>query len=238
MYRNFSNYYDRLNGSANYSARAEYVLNLFKKYDKVPSLLLDLCCGTGSFTAQFCGQGIDTIGVDMSEEMLSIARQKCKALFICQKAEELDLYGTVDGAVCMLDSINHITDKNTLLLALKRVRLFLEKDRLFIFDVNTPYKHENILANNCFNYTVGQDFIAWTNEKTKNGTHIFIDIFAKAENAYNRQTVDFYERAYTVSEIEGLLKKSGFSVVTVHDDLSFNPPKEKSERLYFVAKAI
>jgi hypothetical protein len=55
----------------------------------------------------------------MSEDMLCLARENSinadtSILFLCQKAEELDLYGTVDGAICCLDSLNHITDINLL----------------------------------------------------------------------------------------------------------------------------
>lgn len=237
MYQDFAKYYDELNKFADYKNRAEYVRKLFKKYDRLPTLLLDLCCGTGSFTKEMLDASIDTVGVDVSEEMLNIAMKKCEALFICQKAEELDLFGTVDGAICMLDSVNHITDKKNLKKVFKNVRLFLEKDRLFIFDINTKYKHENVLADNCFNYFLRDDFIAWTNCRNKKGTHIYIDIFSKVDSLYKRSSVDFFERVYSVEELSEMLNKSGFSVVAVHDDMTFSLPHDKSERLYIVARA-
>jgi ubiquinone/menaquinone biosynthesis C-methylase UbiE len=86
---------------------------------------------------------------------LSVAREKSAeqgndVLYLCQDAAKLDLYGTVDGAICCLDSLNHITDYDKFCEAVSRVSLFLEKDRLFIFDVNTVYKHKEVLGNNTF----------------------------------------------------------------------------------------
>ena len=238
MYEHFAEVYDILNKNANYLERTNYVLKLFKKFDRKPSLLLDLACGTGSFTNEFLKQDVDVIGVDSSQYMLSCAREKSNALFICQKAEELELFGTVDGAICMLDSINHITTKKALKKVFERVHLFLEPERLFIFDINTPFKHKEILANNAFNFNQSDFFVAWQNEALKNGTHIYIDIFKKNGESYNRFSEDFYERAYSVKEIEELLIKTGFKVLAKFDDLSENVPHNKSERIYFVAKRI
>jgi len=141
-YCQFASVYDTLMRDVDYKARTEYLLKLFKKFDAVPTLLLDVACGTGKFSNFFAKKKIEVIGIDMSEEMLSVARQNSAdmgtdVLFLCQKAEELDLYGTVDGVICCLDSLNHITDKRKLIAAVEKISLFLEKDRLFIFDVNT-----------------------------------------------------------------------------------------------------
>lgn len=211
-------------------------MSIFERYSGKPSLMLDLCCGTGNFTAEFLKYGVDLIGVDQSESMLSFAKEKCKALFICQDARKLDLYGTVDGAVCMLDSINHITRKDDLLKVFKKVSLFLEKDKLFVFDINTPYKHKNVLANNCFSYDTGDFFAVWQNQPVKGGTHIFIDLFKQNGEKYERFCEDFFERAYTVEEITGLLNKSGFSVLKVLGDMKFCAPKKDEQRIYIVAK--
>lgn len=236
LYKHFAEIYERLNVSANYVVRANYVLSLFEKFDKKPTLLLDLCCGTGSFTKEFHNNKIDCIGVDISPDMLNIAKEKSPALFICQEAENLELYGTVDGAVCMLDSVNHITNKRNLKKAFSKVHLFLEPERLFIFDINTPYKHKEILANNAFNFDEEDFFAAWQNEKEKNGTRIYIDIFKKSGEGYTRFSEEFFERSYSVKEIKEILKETGFKLEGVFDDMSLSGPKQKSQRLYFVAR--
>lgn len=244
-YSDFAAVYDTLMRDVDYKKRAEYIVKLFKKYGKTPTLLLDLACGTGAFSSRFSEMGIETIGVDMSEEMLSVARENAydngdTTLYLCQKAEELDLFGTIDGAVCLMDSVNHLTDKRTLEKAFKRVSLFMEKDGLFIFDVNTVYKHKCVLGNNTTVFEQDGVFCAWQNEYVEktDTVNIRLDFFAENGEGYDRYTEEFAERAYTVEYLTKLLKKCDFEVLCVFDDMTEKPPKDNSERIFFVAKKI
>jgi ubiquinone/menaquinone biosynthesis C-methylase UbiE len=214
---------------------------MFSRYDRKPTLLLDLACGTGAFSEELLKQGIDVIGVDASEEMLNIARERLpECLLLNQKAEELDLYGTVDGAVCLMDSLNHITDYDDFCKAIERTALFLEKDRLFVFDVNTEYKHKNILGNNSFVMEGDGVFCTWQNETDQNVvTEIMLDFFIEQESGeYLRFSEDFCERAYTKPQIENALNSAGLEIVAILDDMTFLEPKKTSERLYYVTRKI
>ena len=192
-YDNFASVYDRLMSDVDYKARTKRLLQLFKEYDRTPELILDLACGTGGFSNELALNGIEVIGVDMSEEMLSAARENSAdrgtdVLYLCQKAEELDLYGTVDGAVCCLDSLNHIIDYRKLCTAIERAALFLETDRLFIFDVNTVYKHKYMLADNTFIIEQNGVFCTWQNstDEETGVTDISLDFFTKDGEYYRR----------------------------------------------------
>lgn len=242
-YSDFAFVYDSLMCEVDYSARAEYIYSLFEKHGKAPTLLLDLACGTGGFSTQMAQKGAEVIGVDMSEEMLSVARENAAELsldilFLCQKAEELDLYGTVDGAICCLDSLNHITDIQSLKLAINRVSLFLEQGSLFIFDVNTPYKHREVLGNNTFVIEQENVFCVWQNELRACGrvTDISLDFFVEQDGVYERFSEDFSERAYSETELRAILEEAGFTVCAVYDDMTEQPLKDTSERAIFVAK--
>ena len=177
--------------------------------------------------------------------MLSIAREKAflenkDILFLCQFGQELDLYGTVDGAVCCLDSINHITDEQNLKALFSRVSLFLEKNKLFIFDVNTEYKHKQILANNTFIRETNDVFLVWQNfydEDTKT-TEICLDFFKERNGVYIRESEDFCERAYSDVEINQMLSMTGFEVLAVYDDMSYNEPTDESQRIIYVARKV
>lgn len=240
-YEAFASVYDVLMQDVDYPKRTEYLLEIFNRYDRKPTLLLDLACGTGAFSEELLKQGIDVIGVDASEEMLNIARERLpECLLLNQKAEELDLYGTVDGAVCLMDSLNHITDYDDFCKAIERTALFLEKDRLFVFDVNTEYKHKNILGNNNFVMEGNGVFCTWQNETDQNVvTEIMLDFFIEQEaGEYLRFSEDFCERAYTKPQIETALNKAGLEIVAILDDMTFLEPKKTSERLYYVTRKI
>ena len=245
MYGNFASFYDGLTLDVDYKKRTAYLLKLFKKYDKKPTLLLDLACGTGGFSNCFADSGIEVIGVDMSEEMLAVAREKSleqgvDVLYLCQKAEELDLYGTVDGAVCCLDSLNHITDYRNFCKAISRVSLFLEEGSLFIFDLNTEYKHRNVLGDNVFVIQNDDVYCVWANKfKEKNCTvDISLDFFVKDGENYYRESEQFSERAYSLEEVEKALQKAGLQLVEIFDDGTEKPLEATSERAIFVTRKV
>ncbi len=245
MYDNFAEFYDELMRDVDYKKRAAYLMGLFKKYDRMPTLLLDVACGTGGFSNEFAQKGVEVIGADMSEEMLNIARESSAragldVLYLCQKAEELDLYGTVDGAICCLDSLNHITDYKKLCKALSKISLFLEKDRLFIFDVNTEYKHREILGDNVFVTDGEHIYCVWANNYTeKNKTvDISLDFFVKEGDLYTRETEEFSERAYTSDELKSALEKAGLEIIEIFDDMTEKPLNDKSQRAIYVTKKV
>ncbi|MBE6781016.1 MAG: class I SAM-dependent methyltransferase [Ruminococcaceae bacterium] len=245
MYSIFADFYDELMYDVDYKKRTAYLMRLFKKYGKAPTLLLDVACGTGGFSNEFAKLGVEVIGTDISEEMLGIARENSadmgqEVLYLCQAAEELDLYGTVDGAVCCLDSLNHITDYKTLCKAFQKVSLFLEKDCLFIFDVNTEYKHREILGDNVFVMDREQVYCVWANEYNpkKNTVNIMLDFFVKEGDNYSRLSEEFYERAYTIDELTAALEKAGLEIVGIFDDMTEKPLKDDSQRAIYVTKKV
>ncbi len=243
-YNLFSEYYDILTEDVDYKGRTEYLCGLFKRFGAEPTLLLDLACGTGGFSFRFLEKGIDVIGVDPSEEMLAVARKKAEQsglspLFLCQSGQTLDLFGTVDGAVCCLDSLNHIVDEADLLETLRRVSLFLEKDKLFIFDVNTPYKHKNILGDNAFVRESEDMFFVWQNSTDDTGlTDIYLDFFIKEGDGYIRESEDFAERAYSDEKLRELLSKAGLKVEAVFGDMTESAPEEDSQRNIYVTRKV
>lgn len=246
-YGDFARFYDRFTQNVDYPARARYFDAVIQKYSPGAKLLLDLACGTGSLSFELEEYGYDIVAVDNSYEMLSVAAEKrgeleSNVLFLCQEMSELDLFGTIDATVCALDSINHILDEGELLDVFKKVSLFSNKGAAFVFDVNTVYKHKNILGDNCFVYENGDTFCAWQNSLSGDGVtvDISLDFFDKAseDGLYTRYSTDFSERAYEIDMLKSLLCESGFEVKAVFDDDSFLPLRSDSQRAIFVAKKV
>ncbi len=235
----FAEYYDELMCDVDYPARAGYIDGIIRKYKPDAHLLVDLACGTGSLTVRLAAMGYDVIGVDLSENMLSKAREKSDGsiLYLCQSMQELDMYGTIDAFVCTLDSLNHIENREQLLLAFSRVSLFMEPDGVFVFDMNTPYKHEHILGDNAFVYETEDVYCVWQNEYCGDGrVDIALDFFVQQpDGRYIRESEDFSETAYSTGDIERMLRESGLRLLSVYDDMTLDPPNPKSERIVFVA---
>lgn len=240
-YIDFARFYDRLMDDCDYDARADYLYELFNRFACKPKLMLDLACGTGNFSYRMIKHGVDVIGVDMSAEMLNIAREKAEKhgsspLFLCQKADELDLYGTIDSCICTLDSVNHITDYDELCRSFARVALFMEKGGLFIFDANTEYKHAHILGNNTFISDDDDLYTVWCNECGGTVVNITLDFFLKSGESYQRFSEQFEERAYSDDEFAYALESAGFKLLAVYGDMTVNAPAEDEERKIFIAR--
>ena len=245
-YNAFAAFYDRLTGNVSYDKRAEYFDQIIRQNRQKVELLLDLACGTGSLSVELASLGYDVIGVDGSADMLSVAMQKAALreqdiLFLRQDMTRLDLYGTIDVAVCALDSINHITDLRRVQRVFSKVSLFLEPGGIFIFDVNSLYKHRKVLGNNTFVYEEENVFCVWQNtlEPQTDTVTIHLDFFEKQEDgAYCRSGEEFRERAYSQEQIEQMLQKAGLELVALYEGDTFSPPKEDSERLVYVTRKI
>ncbi len=241
----FASFYDRLTENVDYAAWADYLLGLFSRFQgKKPHLLLDLACGSGSLSEQLIARGVDVIGADGSPEMLMEAQEKSapfgeKWMLLCQDMRDLDLYGTVDGAVCMLDALNHLTETRDLEEVFHRLGLFIEPGGLLIFDVNTPYKHREVLGDHAFVYEEPDFYCVWQNRylPRRNETEITLDFFVpEGEERYNRYREQFRERAYSLKTWRELLEKAGFEVLAQFGELTENAPKEDEQRVVLVAK--
>ncbi len=238
--------YDSFIGDVDYNARADYLLAAFERERVAPELLLDLGCGTGSLAVCLARRGISVIGVDASPDMLMLARDKAMhagldILFLEQDMRHLDLYGTVSGAVCSLDGINHLSSERDVRAVFERLRLFVQPGGLFVFDVNTEYKHREVLGDNSFVYEDEERDVlcVWRNRYDAPclSTEIMLDFFIPTSNGfYERVSEDFTEQYYSAEALERNLSKAGFDLLDVFDDLSLHSPGPQCQRMTLIAK--
>lgn len=244
IYDNFAYIYDKLMYDIDYSKWADYIEEIFKINNLKPSLILDLGCGTGNFCVEMAKRGYDMIGVDMSQEMLSCAKLKSEEqgsniLYLNQDMTNFELYGTVDAIVCLMDSLNYILYKKDIKRMFKLVKNYLNPEGLFIFDVNTPYKFENVFGENVFYDISDEATYIWQNYYNKKSKvcEFELTFFVKDCEAYKKYDEVHYERSYSKSELKELIKAGGLSLLNVYDDLKLSAPTKKSQRNFFVCGA-
>lgn len=242
-YEAFAPFYDGLTNNVDYVKLSAYFDEIIKKNGNGGDILLDLACGTGSLSFEFANKGYDVISVDASEEMLSEAISKPHTFgnptFLNQTMQNLDLFGTIDAAVCCLDSINHLKTKTDVKRTIERVSLFMNEGAVFIFDVNTLYKHREILGDNTFVYDTDDVYCVWQNSFcNKTGAiEISLDFFKPQDDGnYLRQDESFCEHYYDDEFLTKCIKQSNMTVLERYNDFTFDPINEKTQRIVYVCR--
>lgn len=237
-YSDFAAFYDGLTENVDYKVRSAYISNFFSRYGKGKTVL-DLACGTGSVSQHLSKEGYDIIGLDLSEEMLTVAASKGIPNLQLIRGDMTDfmLFEKVNYCVCSLDAINHLTDYNDVLRCFQCVSDALTDGGVFVFDVNTPYKHRQVLFNNTFVFDEDDFFLSWDNEYKDNDViDIYLDFFVFNGKNYDRFSENITERAYSIDSLKQGLVYCGFEILGVFDELSEDAPREDSERVYFVCR--
>lgn len=285
-YTGFAQVYDIFMDNVPYDEWTNYLVGLLKEYGRHSGLVLELGCGTGSITRRLAAKGYDMIGIDISEEMLEIARdseynrdfdysedrikadelqERSNILYLQQDMREFELYGTVSAVVSICDSMNYITSEEDLLKVFQLVNNYLDTGGIFIFDMNTVHKYKDILGDNTIAENRENCSFIWDNyyyeDKMINeyDVTIFVKVDEEVEDeleADEKETLNegyeknrdssislyekyeelHYQKAYTIDTVIRLIEKAGMDFVTVYDAFTHNPPNEKSERVYFVAR--
>lgn len=240
----FAKYYDRLVG-ADYNKISEFIIDAIHKYKKDGNLVCDIGCGTATIAIELAKAGFDMIAIDSSEDMLTVAREKCKEediesiLLLNQDICEFELYGTVDVIYSTLDTLNYILYKRDLDHIFSLVRNYLNYDGLFIFDINTKNKFKNTLGNNTFVYDEELEFCVWESEFNSNTnicTHALTFFEKSSEDSYVRYD-DFQEQRYYSSDyIKKLSTKYGFKILNICDDYSNKKSSTDTQRDTYILK--
>lgn len=235
-------YYDRFNG-ADYKKYAAYVKHIMSRIGFCDgSAVLDMACGTGGLTTELSALGYDMVGLDLSSDMLSEASRRAfdlglDIIFTCQDMRKFDLYSKVEGVVCSLDGINYLMTENDLKKCFANVGKYLVDGGVFLFDVNTPWKFENVLDGRDYFLKSEDSYLGWKSfydRKTKL-CDFYLTLFTKnSKGAYNKTEELQSERCWDMDVIKSALEQCGFQCAEVYSDLDMNVCDESSEKWFFV----
>lgn len=219
-YSSLARWYDRFTGDVPYERFADLYEAEFARCGGEFRLLLDLCCGTGTLTGLMAQRGYELIGTDASVDMLMQAQEKAAGLstpplLLCQRAEELDLYGTVDAAFCSLDGMNYL-EPGILPEVFRRLHLFIRPDGLFIFDIRPP-EWLKALDGQAFVDESDNVLCLWRAEydEAAQALRYGMNIFSRAGRLWRRNDEEHIEYAHSFPALKALLEAAGFVDITV-----------------------
>lgn len=241
-YENLAFSYDRLTSDVDYAAVVDFYFEILSSERLKPRTAVDLACGTGSVSVLLAQRGLRVTGVDLSEDMLTVAADKAVALknrpvFVCQNLRDFRLPRGVDLAVCALDSLDYITDPADCAMAIRQVYRALNPGGIFIFDVNTPEKLR-AMDGQVFLDEDDDVYCVWRgefNEET-NICSYGMDLFQRSGDVWHRSFEEHREYAYSPQQLVCFLKDAGFTGIRVWGDRRMEPPVDTDQRIYLKAR--
>ncbi len=265
-YTSFAQVYDLFMDNVPYEEWSRYVISLLKEEKIENGLVLDLGCGTGKMTRLLAAAGYDMIGIDYSEDMLEIAREyqydqsaledvgladidseessdgteaDIKILYLQQDMREFELYGTVRAVISICDSMNYILEEDELLRVFKLVNTYLDPKGVFIFDLNTRYKYEELLGETTIAENREESSFIWENyfDEEEGINEYDLTLFIQeAGGLYRKYEETHYQKVYDLDTVKCLLEEAGMEFVAAYDAFTKEPVKEDSERIYIIAR--
>jgi len=245
VYSQLAQIYDLLMEDVDYNRWANYLVEQIVKHNAPGNVVLDLGCGTGSISLLLAEKGLQLTGIDISTDMLTQADQKFRENNLNiplykQDMRKLILDNYVDVVISTFDTFNYILKFSDLEITFKKVNQVLNRKGLFIFDLNTVFKLAYTLGNNTFTYNTEELAYIWENhyDRVTRLCQMDLTFFSLEEKSgkYLRFDETHIQRAYEEEEISKLLSGTGFDLLGIYGELTFNSPKLEEEKIFFVAK--
>ncbi|BAQ11510.1 methyltransferase [Bacillus sp. OxB-1] len=203
--------------------------------------VLDIGCGTGLLSLKFAGHGSEVTGIDVSANMLEMAKERAATLslpveFIQQRMEELEGFQQFDAAIIAIDSLNYVTQQSAVEETFRRIYASLKKGGILLFDVHSTYKMDEIFLEGPFTYDDGRIAYIWETEmgEAPHSIQSELAFFVEQEKGlYHRFNEEHEQRTFPVNEYVEMLTDAGFSIERIFADWEDEPPVEDSERIFF-----
>ncbi|WP_260284748.1 class I SAM-dependent DNA methyltransferase [Peribacillus aracenensis] len=243
-YERFAYVYDELMKDAPYEKWLMILTAKLEQYGIGGRKVLDLACGTGEMTVELAQHGFEVTGVDLSDEMLLVANEKAVKLGLSiplfqQDMAELEGLGQFDCVTIFCDSLNYLRNEEDIVKTFSRVHEHLKDGGLFLFDVHSIYKMEEIFRDNTFAVNGEEVSYIWDcfpGEEPYSVEHDLSFFVRDDENGlYDRFDELHYQRTYPVEQYKKWLEQAGFTVSEILADLEEAPLVAETERILFVA---
>ena len=243
-YTSFARVYDMFMDNVPYEVWSRYIVEKLRANGIDSGYVVDLGCGTGKLTTLLADAGYDMIGIDNSFDMLDMAleREDDRILYLMQDMREFEPGEKVSAVVSACDSINYILEPEDLQAVFFCVSESLKEGGIFIFDINTPYKYEVLMADNTIAENRDEGSFIWDNyyDADEKINEYDLTLFIKEQSEdeddiYKKFEETHFQRCYEISELKELLEQSGLVFDAVYDAYTDDQVKCDSEKVTVIA---
>lgn len=240
----------QLYSTGSYPQYSKYIASklpdMLGKLGARPSKILDLACGEGTFAIEMAKLGYEIVGLDLSSEMIEIARDKSKeagieATFLHRDMREFSLEEDFGLATSWFDSMNYLLNRSDFFKTLENVHDSLAGGGYFVFDVNTIHALSvQWQEHDC--YVQRDDSSVFELHRTgydrsERLARLTITFFVNQGDTWEKHEEVHMEKGYELEEIKEMARQAGFAVSDIWSDLeNFYPPEEDSGRVWFALK--
>ena len=240
-YTVFAKVYDRFMRDIPYKEWCEAITKYLGMNGREHSRVLELGCGTGTFTMLMAQSGYEMTGIDMSVDMLREAERKRKAAklditYMQQDMRALEADDRFPVIVSVCDSMNYMENDFDLQSAMERVRDALTDEGIFIFDMKTPAYYER-LGKQVFTDSTDDSTYVWENDfdgETGDNEYYITFFIQKKHGLYQKFTEEHTQHAFTDEDVRRAAAAAG---LCVREMLGMNMTGEadwSAERVYYV----
>lgn len=245
-YRKLADVYDHLMVDAPYDQWMQFTARAWHMTGTKPYYVAELGCGTGSLTRYLLERELEVWGVDLSADMLEVAREKVRRShpdasvhWLNQDIRQLSLPRSMDSIVSFCDTLNYISDADGVRQVFARVFDALVSGGTFLFDVHTPYKIAEVFGNESFCYRDEDVAYIWQSTYDEGAEAVEHDLtlfVAEEDGLFRRFNELHHQRAYSLADLQKWLAEIGFSLLSITADFSTQQVEKDSERAFFIVQ--
>ncbi|MDR0298858.1 MAG: class I SAM-dependent methyltransferase [Streptococcaceae bacterium] len=240
-YTLFSQVYDEIMDQSLYEKWLDFSGRHFPSSPSVRTHeILELACGTGILSQKFAAAGYAITGVDLSAEMLEIAKKRLpEASFAQADMRELDYQESFDAVTCYSDSLCYLPDLSDLTKTFKGVYKSLRSGGSFLFDVHSTYQTDSAFPGFAYHDNAEDFAFMWdvyAGDVAHSVTHELTFFIKDKDGKFIRKDEVHEERTYEIEQYLSALTEVGFTDCQFFADFADKAPTDESLRWFFVAK--
>ena len=223
FYTRLARYYDRLYEQIDYKTNSVKLHEFIQKYKKSAGItLLDVACGTGTHIMHLM-DAYEAMGLDLSEPMLEVARQKCPNIkFVQGNMISFNLGTKFDVVTCLFGSIGYLTKEEDLEKAINTFSEHTKQGGVVI--IEPPFTKETVrdVSMGLICLDLPETKIVRSNRSRREGDIVYLDfhfLITTPENGTEHFVDPSPMAAFPRGTFLSLMKKSGFSAQFVEPGL-------------------